>query len=53
LQKDLDGQKQKGKSLWKKKQSTSKNKGFDGNDKLMILAEIRALLRSLANWRED
>ncbi|CAB4425175.1 unnamed protein product [Rhizophagus irregularis] len=48
-QKDLDGQKQKGKSLGKKKQSTSKNKGFDGNDKLTILAEIRALLRSLAN----
>ncbi|CAB4405851.1 unnamed protein product [Rhizophagus irregularis] len=48
-QKDLDEQKQKGKSLGKKKQSTSKNKGFDGNDKLTILAEIRALLRSLAN----
>ncbi|CAB4431716.1 unnamed protein product [Rhizophagus irregularis] len=48
-QKDLDGQKQKGKSLGKKKQSTSKNKGFDDNDKLTILAEIRALLRSLAN----
>ncbi|CAB4416855.1 unnamed protein product [Rhizophagus irregularis] len=44
LQKNLDGQKQEGKSLGKKKKSTSKNKGFDGNDKLTILAEIRALL---------
>ena len=45
-QKNLDGQKQKGKSLGKKSNILRK---FDGNDKLTILAEIRALLRSLAN----
>ncbi|POG73269.1 hypothetical protein GLOIN_2v1772697 [Rhizophagus irregularis DAOM 181602=DAOM 197198] len=38
-----------GKSLGNKKQSTLKNKGFDGNDKLTILAEIRVLLKSLTN----
>ncbi|CAB4470522.1 hypothetical protein RhiirA5_421029 [Rhizophagus irregularis] len=44
-----DRQLKKGKSFEKKKQSTSNNKNFDGNDKLTILAEIRVLLRSLAN----
>ncbi|UZO02313.1 uncharacterized protein OCT59_020796 [Rhizophagus irregularis] len=44
-----DRQLKKGKFFEKKKQSTSNNKNFDGNDKLTILAEIQVLLRSLAN----
>ena len=47
--KNVDRQKQEGKSLGKKKDTSKNGKGFDGSDKLTILAEIRALLRSLAN----